>query len=181
MSGGWRGSNSISDLTAMASSEDRQHAERLIKKKRGRLFRLEEQAATMGIDTPPHVQTEIDDLRADIATLEAIAAPEPGADPEVKALTKRSFGDGDWAMLFTQYVLINTRLTKVEEATQTIQAQQGAAQIERLQTKDDVQEIKDKLAQSERKRTFWQPVYLGMWIMLAIVIVAAVLFGRIYL
>jgi len=165
----------------MASSEERQHARRLLKKKKGRLYILEEQAAEKGIDAPPHVLNEIEDLRGDIATLEVIAAPEPGADPEVRALTKRSFGDGDWAMLFTQYVLINTRLSKVEERTDAITQQLSMAQIERLETKEDVQEIKARQAQSEAKRRFWQPVYLGLWVFIVVLIIVAVLYGRIYL
>lgn len=163
----------------MASSEDRQHAQRLIKKKKGRLYRLEEQAAQMGLDTPPHVTTEIDDLRADIATLEAIAAPEPGTDPEVRALTKRSFGDGDWAMLFSQYVLINTRLTKVEEKTDTIAQVQQAASIERLQTKDDIHEIKERQVSGERKHRIWQPFFIGAWI--AVFLMLALVFWKLFL
>jgi len=51
--------------------DERRHLRKLVTTKRRRLHALEIQQATRGIDTPPHVTTEIEDLRHEIAALEA--------------------------------------------------------------------------------------------------------------
>ena len=48
------------------------HIRRLIDINTRRLRVLEEQAKRFGYNTPPHIQTEIEDIRADIARLEAL-------------------------------------------------------------------------------------------------------------
>jgi hypothetical protein len=56
-------------MTPMATN--REHIERLISAHRRRLAELEVKAATLGNETPPDVITEIEDIRLDIAKLEA--------------------------------------------------------------------------------------------------------------
>ena len=48
-----------------------QHLEDLLAEKKRRLRSREKQAARYGIDTPPHIESEIEDLKAEIADLEA--------------------------------------------------------------------------------------------------------------
>jgi hypothetical protein len=50
---------------------DWQHAKNLLQTKQRRLWKLEEQAARHGPDCPPHITLEIEDLRREIAGLEA--------------------------------------------------------------------------------------------------------------
>lgn len=152
----------------MATAEERAHAERLIKKKRERLRRLEEREAAEGIDTPPHVINEIADLRHDIAALEPIAQPPPGSDVETRALVSRAFGDGDWAMLFTQYVLLNTRMTRQEERTKEIRQEQHAARLWRLDTDGRLSD------QNERARKFSRRYLL---LLVATAAITAAMFG----
>jgi predicted ATPase len=51
--------------------EQRRHAEELLRISQRRLHKLEVQAARKGSDTPPHILTEIEDVRAEVARLEA--------------------------------------------------------------------------------------------------------------
>jgi tetratricopeptide (TPR) repeat protein len=52
-------------------NSDWQHAKDLLQTKQRRLWKLEEQAARHGPDCPPHITLEIEDLRREIAGLEA--------------------------------------------------------------------------------------------------------------
>jgi hypothetical protein len=45
-----------------------------------RLYKLEEQAATFGFHTPPHVSTEIDTVRGEIARLDALLGLTPSSN-----------------------------------------------------------------------------------------------------
>ena len=51
-------------------SEEAEHLRALIKILRRRLHVLEEQAARYGLQCPPHIQTEIEDIKERIATFE---------------------------------------------------------------------------------------------------------------
>ncbi|MCB0046913.1 MAG: CHAT domain-containing protein [Caldilineaceae bacterium] len=51
--------------------EQQQHFERLLSAHRRRLQALELQAASFGLLTPPHISTEIEDIRREIAAIEA--------------------------------------------------------------------------------------------------------------
>lgn len=162
----------------MASPDDRQRTERLIYEYRRRLHLLERRAARQGDDVDPQVEIEAEDLRLNIATLQALIGPEPA--PEVLSAVKRHV-ESDWAMLFAQFVKFGQRLTRVEERVETIAAAQTAAQIERLATYDDVQAIKRQQAETERKRRRWQPFYVAAWAIIVIAVLLALIFGRIYL
>jgi len=54
-----------------AKGDDAGHKAELIKENRRRLQVLEKQAAIMGIHTPPHIITEIEDIQSKIAGLES--------------------------------------------------------------------------------------------------------------
>ena len=133
----------------MASSEDRRHAERLLKKKRARLHRLEEQEADFGINTEPVILNEIEDLRRDIATLQALLEPPPSDDVQEIATRIKGGEPGDFMLLFTQYVLLNTRMTRQEEKMESVLQQQGAAQIWRM-------DVAERLEGHEQERIHGQ-------------------------
>jgi hypothetical protein len=59
-------------------SDDQQHIRNLIHEKWRRLRVLELQKARLGLATPPHIILEIEDLRREIAELEATRAPTAG-------------------------------------------------------------------------------------------------------
>jgi hypothetical protein len=63
------------------------HQDRIREAQRRRLEALELQAATHGIDTPPHVATEIEDLRGQLA---GVAVVEPLNDEERHRATMRA-------------------------------------------------------------------------------------------
>jgi tetratricopeptide (TPR) repeat protein len=64
-------------------SNDWQHAKALLQTKQRRLWKLEEQAARHGPDCPPHITLEIEDLRREIAELEAsVKAAAPPLPPQ---------------------------------------------------------------------------------------------------
>lgn len=130
----------------MATTEDRQHAQRLIYQYRRRLYILEERKARQGDNADPAVDIELDELRLNIATLEALVEPEP-AD-EVKAVVQRHV-ESDWAMMFAQMVKFGQRLTKVEERVDTVVQSQASAQLWRI-------DITDRLAVSDAARQWGQ-------------------------
>lgn len=133
----------------MASVDDRRHAERLLKKKRARLHRLEEQEADFGVNTEPVILNEIEDLRRDIATLQALLEPPPSVDVQEVAARIKGGETGDFMMLFTQYVLLNTRMTRQEEKMESVLQQQGAAQIWRM-------DVAERLENNEAARVHGQ-------------------------
>ncbi len=57
--------------SAPLSAKERQHLQKLLTTKKKRCDVLEMQQATMGIHTPPHITIELDDLKSEIADLEA--------------------------------------------------------------------------------------------------------------
>ena len=52
------------------------HNQKLIATKQRRLQKLQEQEAMMGINTPPHISIEIEDIEEEIAQLQAELARE---------------------------------------------------------------------------------------------------------
>jgi tetratricopeptide (TPR) repeat protein len=64
-------------------NSDWQHAKDLLQTRQRRLWKLEEQAARHGPDCPPHITLEIEDLRREIAGLEAsVKAAAPPCPPQ---------------------------------------------------------------------------------------------------
>jgi len=106
-------------MTAPNGDDRRLHNERLIYNYSRRLKLLEERRSKQGDSTDPAVEIEIDELRLNIATLEELLAPD--VSPEVQAAIRRN--EGDWAMLFAQFVRFGQRLTKVEERAQGLAEQ----------------------------------------------------------
>lgn len=155
----------------MATPEDRAHAQRLKYDYERRLRVLESRKARQGDNVDPAVITEIEDLRLNVAMLEPLLEPEPA--PEVAAVVRRHLAD-DYLFVFRQVVKVSERLTKVEQA-------QHAAQVERLSTHEAIADIQSQQAESERKRRMWQPIWLFLYGFIALAIILALLFGRVYL
>lgn len=141
----------------MATEEERQHARRLLDIHRKNLRVLEEQAASAAGDVPLHVVNQIDIERANIAALEPIAKPAPSTSVQAFVTGVSEGNGGNWAMMFSQFVLLNARMTKQEEQTQRILDEQGAARIWRLAAGEDITALKEDTRAGEhgRVRNLW--------------------------
>lgn len=64
--------------TISVTDEERQGIESLLKAQRRRLHKLQEQVATMGSYTPPHILTEIEDLQTEITRSETLLSTITG-------------------------------------------------------------------------------------------------------
>lgn len=157
----------------MATADDRQHAEHLLYEYRRRLRGLEVRKARHGDLVDPAVDSEIDDLRLNIATLEALGTPEPA--PEVQEAVRAHVAD-DYMFLFTQFVKFGSRLTHVEQRVETVAQQQSRADAWRLSIGEDVRGLKlgqDKNDHERKRGQRWNRVLLIAIIVLVIVGLAA--------
>jgi len=136
----------------MATDAERAHAGRLLDIHQKNLFELEERAAKAAGDVPIHLKNQIDEERANIALLEPIAKPPPSASVQAFVTGVRDGNGGNWAMLFSQFVLLNARMTKAEEQNQRIIDEQGLARMWRMATGHDLLALKQDSQAGERGR-----------------------------
>lgn len=141
----------------MATDKDRAHATRLIAIHRRNLNELEERAAKYAGDVPLHIKNQIDEERANIAALEPIAKPQPSQQIQAFVTGVSDGNGGNWAMLFSQFVLLNARMTKAEEQTQRILDEQARASMWRMNAGHDIEALKDDQQAGERgrRRNLW--------------------------
>ncbi len=141
----------------MATSEEREHARRLLEIHQRNLRELEERAAKYGADIPLHLKNQIDQERADIAALEPIAKPAPSQIVQSFVSGVSDGNGGNWAMLFSQFVLLNSRMTKQEEQTQRILDEQGRASMWRMQAGHDIEDLKtdQRARRPGQQRNLW--------------------------
>ncbi|HEX9439633.1 MAG TPA: SUMF1/EgtB/PvdO family nonheme iron enzyme [Roseiflexaceae bacterium] len=89
--------------------EERQQLRELVREHQGRLHVLEQQQAKQGIHAPPHVITEIADIRAEIRRLEAqlgLAAPAARELRQLRQQAFRAYIRKDWAQAMILYAQI---------------------------------------------------------------------------
>jgi hypothetical protein len=142
----------------MASPEERQHAQRLLKIHRRNLERLEVRRAEIGGETNLALDNQIDEERANIAALEPLTKPPPS--PKVQEfVSSASGGEIDLAMLFIQGTQINARVTQVEQQNveqskqnQAILEEQGLSRISRMHLKEAVDDLVTRFSASEQAR-----------------------------
>lgn len=141
----------------MATSDERESARKRIAIHKRNLNALEEQAAQYGIDVPVHVRNQIDEERVKIASLEPIANPPAPNDTQVFVARVGDGNGGNWAMLFAQFVLLNTRMTKAEEQNQRILDEQARASLWRMNAGQDIEDLKQDQQAGERgrRRNLW--------------------------
>ncbi len=141
----------------MATDEDRAHARRLLDIHQRNLRTLEEQAATYAGDVPLKIANQVEVERANIAALEPIAKPAPTAAVQAFVTGVADGNGGNWAMLFSQFVLLNARMTKQEEQTQRILDEQSRASQWRLTAGQDIEALKTDAYAGERgrQRNLW--------------------------
>jgi hypothetical protein len=144
----------------MATSEERESARRRLDIHRRNLRQLEEQAAKYVGDVPIHISNQIDEQRVNIAALEPIASPPQGDDTQLFVARVGDGNGGNWAMLFSQFVLLNTRQTKQEEQNARIIDEQGLARQWRMNAGQDIEALKDDTQAGAwgRQRNFWMLV-----------------------
>jgi hypothetical protein len=141
----------------MATNEERESARRRLDIHRRNLHKLLEQASNYTDGVPIHISNQIDEQRVNIAALEPIAEPPTHDDTQLFVARVGDGNGGNWAMLFSQFVLVNVRLTKVEEQNQRILEEQARARIERMSTSEDVMMLKEDTEAGVwgRQRNFW--------------------------
>lgn len=158
----------------MATTEDKRHAERLIREYTRRKRVLELRKAKQGDSADPAVEVEIEELEAGIAALHPLTKPEPPA--EAKQLVERQAGGLDMTMLFVQGTQQNTRLTKIEEGLSDIREEQSRAHVWRVTVGEDIAQIPviaSALRHEVTKRVYGQwlnraylfavAMFLNMW------------------
>lgn len=141
----------------MATDEDRAHARRLLEIHQRNLRTLEEQAATYAGDVPLKIANQVEVERANIAALEPIAKPAPSSAIQAFVTGVADGNGGNWAMLFSQFVLLNARMTKQEEQTQRILDEQSRASQWRMTAGHDIDALKTDAYAGERgrRRNLW--------------------------
>lgn len=135
----------------MGSSDDQQQAIRLLRIHRRNLGRLEEQKARLAGAMNLAIENAIDEEKANIAALEPIANPPTKPSPTIQDFVVQA-SDGNWAMMFSQFVLLNARMTRAEEQNQEIIQEQSRASIDRMQTKEVIDALVVQAGATERAR-----------------------------
>ncbi len=144
----------------MATEKDKAHARRLLDIHQANLRELEERAALLAGDVPLAIKNQIDQERSNIAALEPIAKPAPSQAIQTFVTGVSDGNGGNWAMLFSQFVLLNARMTKQEEQNQRIIDEQFRASGWRLVAGQDIEALKDDTQAGERgrQRNLWLQV-----------------------
>jgi hypothetical protein len=162
-------------MATMATEKDKAHARRLLEIHTSNLRELEERAAMAGGDVPLILKNQIDQERADIAALEPIAKPAPSQGVQTFVTGVSDGNGGNWAMLFSQFVLLNARMTKQEEQNQRIIDEQFRASQWRLTAGQDIEALKDDTRAGERGRVRNLGLLLGSMVLMGIVIAGVLL------
>lgn len=163
----------------MAADEGRAALEAQARLLTRRLRLLEIRKARQGDASETSLDLDIEDLRLSIAELRR-HIDGPQLLSEARQAIKDYYQD-NLDFVINQVAQLNQRQSVTEEKMTRFEQGQHAAQIERLQTKEDVAEIKTRLLGSERQRRLWQPVYAAMFALAMLAIVLGVWFGRIFL
>lgn len=158
-------------MATMATEKDKAHARRLLEIHTSNLRELEERAAMAGGDVPLILKNQIDQERADIAALEPIAKPAPSQGVQTFVTGVSDGNGGNWAMLFSQFVLLNARMTKQEEQNQRIIDEQFRASNWRVAAGQDIEALKDDTQAGERGRQ------RNLWLQISALVVALVALG----
>jgi hypothetical protein len=143
----------------MATTDDQAQAKRLLKIHKRNLERLEIQRAQFAGMVNLAIDNQIDEEKANIAALEPIAnPPAPTPSPKVQEFVVQA-SDGNWAMMFSQFVLLNARMTAKEEQDkeqaeqiEKIIEDQSRAAIDRMQTKEAISDLSVQVSASEQAR-----------------------------
>ena len=120
----------------MATSEDQEHARKLLKLYRARFKQREIQLATFGLSVDPAVVTEIDDLRQSIAHLEE-HKPQSDIVTEAQNVVRSQY-DGDIEFLIADGNVRNRRQTRLEEKQNDLAVTVGAISQKLLIVVDDI-------------------------------------------
>jgi hypothetical protein len=149
----------------MATDEERQQAQRLIKIHKRNLAKLEEKRALLAGDLNIAIDNQIEQEQADIAALLPLVTPPP-SEPIQKLVASASGGppgEIDLMMLYLQGTQINTRMTQAEtqakedrekttEQATKILEEQARASVWRMQTKETIDDLVAWAATSEKRR-----------------------------
>jgi hypothetical protein len=139
--------------TAMATSEDRQHAERLIREHKKRLRLLEVRLARQGDSADPSVEREIDDIKAALSDLEGHA---PSAIVTEARQVVRNQYDNDIDFLIADGAARNRRQTKTEETVAATAHELHSVKDDVIAMKADVEELKKGHTTEQKAREHGQ-------------------------
>lgn len=137
----------------MATTEDRQHAERLIKEHKKRLRLLELRLARQGDSADPSVEREINDIKAALSDLEG---HEPSAIVTQARQVVRNQYDNDIDFLVADGAARNRRQTKTEETVVATAQELHSVKDDVIAMKDDVQKLWANYANEQRDRVYGQ-------------------------
>jgi len=132
----------------MATTEDRQHLERLLREHKKRLRLLELRHARQGDASDPATMAEIDDIKAAIADIEQ---HEPSDVVTETRIVLRKQYENDIDFLIADGAARNRRQTRVEERTETLAVEQHGIKDNVIQLMADVQTIGGRVLQNETK------------------------------
>jgi hypothetical protein len=162
----------------VATAEDRQHAQHLLYEYRRRLRLLEIRKARQAASVDPSVELDIDELRLNIATLEALTEPEP--TPEVQEVV-RAHVEMDYMFLFTQFVKFGSRLTSVEQRVENVAQHQGRADMWRITATEDMRGLEATQARNDKDRQHGQRWNRILLITLVVLVIVAIIARALYL
>lgn len=145
----------------MATSEDRQHAERLIREHKKRLRLLELRRARQGDSADPSVDQEIEDIKNALLELEGHTPSE--LVTQARQVARNQY-ENDIEFLIADGAARNRRQTRTEEKVDFIAAEIHAVKDEVIVVKSDVQTLQKEHKKSEEERRVWAPVWRAAWL-----------------
>jgi hypothetical protein len=163
----------------VATDEDRVHNEAKLRAYRKRLRVLEIRAIKQGDQVDPSVLTEIEDIRPEVARLEAriagldmlaIQAPPPEMRQELRDKYK-DYEDLIIAMLGS----LNRRMTDFEGQIVAIAGQRHAEQAWRMGITEDMQGLKVAQTKNDHDRKRGQRRNLALFLVVIVLLVPLVL------
>lgn len=136
----------------MATSEDAEHARRLLKKYKARLRQRELQVADLGVMADPLIVNEIADLKASIAELEN-HKPQSEVVVEARQAARNQY-ESDMDFLMADGAARNRRQTRIEERQDGMSTELHELKNTVLSLMEDFRQNKT-LAEWGRQRNFW--------------------------
>lgn len=156
----------------MATSEDRQHAERLIREHKKRLRLLELRQARQGDSADPSIDGEIADIKAAISDLEGHAPSD--VITEARQVVRSQY-ENDLEFLIADGAARNRRQTKTEETVTNTAAELHSVKSDVMVIKADLHHERVDRKRGQRRNfglsitslVLWFLIIGALWIILA--------------
>lgn len=159
------------------NDEEKRQAEDLLSINERRLRVRDRQIERYGDNAAPEIILDAEELRRKIMALKAVLEPE--LPDEISGLVKRRLEDDYF--IFQQTLGAKQDVAVLRDDVAQLKTQSALASTARMMIDERLGRIEDRQAESEAKRRRWQPINFGLLALITIVIMLAVLFGRVYL